>query len=188
MSIIDKLDKKISDIKNKKRLKEKEERLEDEKIQKLFKPISNFGTDVYKKYLAEDFIKLEKLFKKHTQNLKVKKDTEDLKAITINSFHYGLQSYISIEFMAEQLNWHTKQARIQFIHKDTKSVSVYNNDLKSIKAYKFLDTNFCLIVSGTFDSNSKKFELKNKEKAYEYFTDLFQKEIILFGEERGYFK
>ena len=88
MSIIDKLDKKISDIKNKKRLKEEEERLEDEKIQKLFKPISNFGTDVYKKYLAEDFIKLEKLFKKHTQNLKVKKDTEDLKAITINSFHF----------------------------------------------------------------------------------------------------
>ena len=67
-------------------------------------------------------------------------------------------------------------------------MSVYNNDLKSIKAYKFLDTNFCLIVSGTFDSNSKKFELKNKEKAYEYFTDLFQKEIILFGEEQGYFK
>ena len=179
MSIIDKLDKKISDIKNKKRLKEEEERLEDEKIQKLFKPISNFGTDVYKKYLADDFVKLEKLFKKHTQNLK---------AITIDSIHYGLQSYIKIEFMWDQLNEHKKEARIQFIHKHTKSVSTYNNDLKSIKAYKFLDTNFCLIVSGEFNSNSKKFELKNKEKAYEYFTDLFQKEIILFGEERGYFK
>ena len=179
MSIIDKLDKKMSDEKNKKKLKTEEEKLEYEKIQELFKPISNFGTDVYKKYLADDFIKLEKLFKKHTQNLK---------AITIDSFHDGLQSNITIQFMVEQLNYHIQEARIQFIHKDTKSVSTYDNDLKSIKAYKFLDTNFCLIVSGTFNSNSKKFELKNKEKAYEYFTDLFQKEIILFGEEGGYFK
>ena len=70
MNIIDKLDKKISDKKNKKRLKEEEERLEYEKTQKLFKPISNFGTDVYKKNLADDFVKLEKLVKKHTQNLK----------------------------------------------------------------------------------------------------------------------
>ena len=59
MNIIDKLDKKISDKKNKKRLKEEEERLEYEKTQKLFKPISNFGTDVYKKNLADDFVKLE---------------------------------------------------------------------------------------------------------------------------------
>ena len=40
MNIIDKLDKKISDKKNKKRLKEEEERLEYEKTQKLFKPIA----------------------------------------------------------------------------------------------------------------------------------------------------
>ena len=179
MNIIDKLDKKISDKKNKKRLKEEEERLEYEKTQKLFKPISNFGTDVYKKNLADDFVKLEKLVKKHTQNLK---------DITIDSFSFGLQSYIKIEFMWDQLNEYTKEARIQFIHKNTKSVSTYSNDLKSIKAYKFLDTNFCLIVSGKFNSNSKKFELKDKEKAYEYFIDLFQKEIILFGEEQGYFK
>jgi hypothetical protein len=177
MSIIDKLDKKISDKKNKKRLKEEEERLEYEKTQKLFKPISNFGTDVYKKNLADDFVKLEKLVKKHTQNLK---------AITIDSYHYGLQSYIKIE-LPWGLNY-TQEARIQFIHKNTKSVSTYNSDLKSIKAYKFLDTNFCLIVSESFNSNSKKFELRDKEKAYEYFIDLFQKEIISFGEEGGYFK
>ena len=61
MNIKDKKNKKIIKKKNKKRLKEEEERLEYEKTQKLFKPISNFGTDVYKKNLADDFVKLEKL-------------------------------------------------------------------------------------------------------------------------------
>ena len=42
MSIIDKLDKKISDKKNKNKLKEEEERLEDERRLELFKPMENF--------------------------------------------------------------------------------------------------------------------------------------------------
>ena len=62
MSIIDKLDKKISDKKIKNKLKEEEEKLEAKRIKKLFKSIQDFCTEVYKKHLADDFKRLEKLF------------------------------------------------------------------------------------------------------------------------------
>ena len=60
MSIIDKLDKKISAEKNKKKLKEEER-------DSLFKKIYDFGEKVYKKNIANDFIKLKKLFEKHIE-------------------------------------------------------------------------------------------------------------------------
>ena len=70
-----------------------------------------------------------------------------------------------------------------------KEVSLYSNELEHIKAYKFLDTNLCLrVYSCTASVDYTEFELKDKEKAYEYFNDLFQKEIISFGEDMGVIK
>ena len=181
MSIIDKLDKKISDKKNKNKLKEEEERLEDERRVELFKPMENFCKEVYKKHLADDFIRLEKLFVKHSQNQE---------AININFDNAGeLLSDLEIILVYDPINYHTREIRIQFLHKDKKSVSSYSGNLKHIKAYKYLDTNFCLrVYSCTSSAEYIEFELKDKEKAYEYFADLFQKEIWEWGESTGNIK
>ena len=180
MDFIDKLDKKLSDKKNKKKLKEEEERLKYEKRVELFKPIQNFCMEVYEKHLADDFIKLEKLFKKHTKNQK---------AIRILFNSRGLLSKLEIELTYDEINYHTQEIKIQFWHKDKKEVSLYSNELEHIKAYKFLDTNLCLrVYSCTASVDYTEFELKDKEKAYEYFNDLFQKEIISFGEDMGVIK
>ena len=74
-------------------------------------------------------------------------------------------------------------------HKNKKGVSRYSKDLKSMKVYKYLDTNLCLrVYSCTSSAEYKEFELKDKEKAYEYFADLFQKEIWEWGESTGNIK
>jgi len=180
MSIIDKLDKKISDKKNKNKLKEEKERLEDERRLELFKPIQNFCKEVYKKHLADDFIRLEKLFVKHSQNQET---------IEINFYNYGLLSSLGVLLVYDRDNYHTHEIKIQFDHKDKKGVSRYSKDLKSMKVYKYLDTNLCLrVYSCRSFTEYKEFELKDKEKAYEYFADLFQKEIWEWGESTGSIK
>ena len=180
MSIIDKLDKKISDKKNKNKLKEEEERLEDERRLELFKPIQNFCKEVYKKHLADDFTRLEKLFVKHSQNQEV---------IEINFHTDGLLSSLEVVLVYDRNNYHTQEIKIQFEHKNKKGVSRYSKDLKSMKVYKYLDTNLCLrVYSCTSSAEYKEFELKDKEKAYEYFADLFQKEIWEWGESTGNIK
>ena len=76
--------------------------------------------------------------------------------------------------------------------KDRKEISYFSEDeIKELREYKFLETNFFLKVSnlGDYDVDSmdryelsnKKFEIKDKEKAYDYLTELFQKEILLLG-------
>ena len=180
MSIIDKLDKKISDKKNKNKLKEEEERLEAKRIQDLFKSIQDFCTEVYEKHLADDFTRLEKLFVKHSQNQEV---------IEINFHNDGLLSSLDVVLVYDRNNYHTQEIKIQFEHKNKKGVSCYSKDLKSMKVYKYLDTNLCLrVYSCTSSADYKEFELKDKEKAYEYFADLFQKEIWEWGESTGNIK
>ena len=180
MSIIDKLDKKISDKKIKNKLKQEEENLENERIQKLFKSIQDFCTEVYKKNLADDYKRLKKLFEKHSQNQT---------AIEIYFNNDGLLSNLRIVLTYAITETYKKEIKIQFEHKNKKGVSRYSNDLKFIKSYKYLDTNFCLRVYSCISSiDYKEFELNDKEKAYEYFADLFQKEIWDYGESIGAIK
>ncbi|MDC0907395.1 hypothetical protein OAS12_01525 [Candidatus Pelagibacter ubique] len=181
MSIIDKLDKKISDKKIKNKLKEEEEKLEAKRIKKLFKSIQDFCTEVYKKHLAYDFKRLEKLFVKHSQNQR---------AIEIYFVDDGLLSDLRIALKYDITESYSREIKIQFEHKDKKGVSRYSDDLKSMNSYKYLDTNLCLRVYPNIDYSNdyKEFELKDKEKAYEYFADLFQKEIWERGEITGVIK
>jgi len=159
MSIIDKLDKKILD-------KKSAIKLEDDEKNKLWKKIYNFGGEVYRKNVADDFIKLEKLFNKHIEK-------DDKVSVTLTK---GFKAHLSITELYSD-NYHSIQ--IELDHKDKESVSSFSSEtIKEMKAYKFLDTNYHLKVSSEVNEN-KEFELKNKEKAYEYLNDLFQKEMLL---------
>ena len=166
MSIVDKLDKKISDKKNKQKLIEEER-------DSLFKKIYDFGEKVYKKNIANDFIKLKKLFEKH-----IEKDDKATVNISI-SWPWSLE--IKQTFLGNS----TSSVKIELVHNDIigRSILLYRlKSIKELKSYKFLDTNFNLLVSSS-GSTSEEFEFKNKEKAYENLNDLFQKEILCLGEK-----
>ena len=172
MSIIDKLDKKIS---NKKKDTQDKEKIKSDLRGKIYEFYESF----YKKYLSSEFNELEKLYKKH-----VKKD-KDISISLSNNSHYLeiLRNFSMPEFSS-------RAVKIEL--KDRKEISYFSEDeIKELREYKFLETNFFLKVSnlGDYDVDSmdryelsnKKFEIKDKEKAYDYLTELFQKEILLLG-------
>ena len=173
MSIIDKLDKKIS---NKKKDTEDKEKIKSDIIGK----INKFHHSVYKKYFFEEFKKLEKLFKKHT------KKHEDISTHVSNNLYY-----FSIDRTFDTRRNTSKAVKIELI--DRKRIGYFsadqiNDELKELKKYKFHEKNFCLKVSNLGDwipnyvfreeISSKRFEIADKEKAYDCLTDLFQKEIL----------
>jgi len=159
MSIIDKLDKKISKKVNENELKE-DERLKEGK--KFF----DFWGEVYKKHLAKDFIRLEKLLKKY-----LKKDNRAIVEIT-NFPHCSLE--ITESFSD---NHNSLVIRLKPRHWGT---SLFNE-----KLFKLLDTNFYLEVYSQVSFNNEDFELKDKEKAYEHLIDLFQTDILLLEGEKN---
>ena len=159
MSIIEKLDKKISNQK-------KEKKLNDDKIKKDFAKVFDFWGAVYKKHLASDFIKLEKLFKKH-----VEKDKVIIKLTKSYPFSLEITELYSDKYT-------TIEIKLDHKHEDEDSVSTMYRTHES-KPYKFLDTNFYIKVSSDKDYGDKQFELKDKEKSYEYLNDLFQRDILL---------
>ena len=172
MSIIDKLDKKIS---NKKKETEDKEKIKSDIRSKIY----NFKDSVYKKYFSKEFNELEKLFKKH-----IKKD-KDISTILSKNSHF-----LEIDITFTMPEHSSRAVKIELI--DRKAISYFPDDeLKELKEYKFLETNFCLKVSelGDYDPDyherveisDKKFEIADKEKAYDHLTDLFQKEILLLG-------
>ena len=159
MSIIDKLDKKISEKINKNKFEE-DERLKEGK--KFF----DFWGEVYKKHLAKDFIRLEKLLKKYLE-----KDNRATVKIN-NAPHCSLEitesfsdNYNSLAICLKPRHWGT---------------SLFNE-----KLFKLLDTNFYLEVYSQVSFNNEDFELKDKEKAYEHLIDLFQTDILLLKDKKN---
>jgi hypothetical protein len=173
MSIIDKLDKKISE---KKKESEDKKKLKSELRNKIY----SFEESFYKKNLFKDFIDLEKLFKKHT-----KKD-KDISATLSHNSHF-----LEVELTFTVPEYSSRAIKISLEDRKHVSYSFSDNELKELKEYKFLETNFCLKVSylGDWDAehhsrdeiSEKNFELKNKEDAYDYLNELFQKQILLLG-------
>ncbi len=53
------------------------------------------------------------------------------------------------------------------------------DDFEAKKPFKLLDANFCFKVHSEVSFKSEDLELKDKEKAYEYLNDLFQKDMLL---------
>ena len=160
MSIIDKLDKKISEKINKNKFKE-DERLKEGK--KFF----DFWGEVYNKHLAKDFIKLEKLLKKHLE-----KDNRATVKIN-NAPHCSLEitesfsdNYNSLVICLKPRHWGTSL-------------------FEAKKPFKLLDTNFYLEVNSEVSFNNEDFELKDKEKAYEHLIDLFQTDILLLEDKKN---
>ena len=169
MDIIDKLDTKIS---NKKKDTEDKEKIKSDIKNKIYR----FHDSIYEKYFSKEFNKLEKLFKKH-----IKKDKDISTSLSKNSH------FLEIDITFTMPEYSSRAIKIQLI--DRKAISYFPDDeIKELREYKFLENNFCLKVSKLGDYNSdyherdeishKNFEIADKEKAYNYLTELFQKEIL----------
>ena len=170
MSFIEKLDKDI--------LKKKEQIEEFNLLnQKLRKKIREFKEEIYNKNLIKDFIEIEKLCKKHSKNdegINVKLDSEI----------YELQVTKKDIIFGDEIG----ECGIKIELIDSKIVPLYESskkELNYLKSYKFLETNFYINVidigqlkSSRFPVSEKKFQIRNKEKSYEYFIDLFKKKIL----------
>ena len=161
MSIIDKLDKKISKKINENKLKENERLKEGKKF-------FDFWGEVYNKHLAKDFIRLEKLFKKH-----VEKDNKN--NVKLNkAYPYSLEitevssgNYNSLVIRLNPRHWGNFRG------------------LDKKKSSNLLDTDFYLHVNSEVSFKNEDFELKDKEKAYEHLIDLFQTDILLLEGEKN---
>ena len=172
MNLIKKLDK---DISKKKKEKDNKETLINELRDKIYK----FEKEVYTKYLSKDFIELEKIYRKHTSK-------EEGISVDFRSNIYEIRidkEYTFNEYSLEGIE-------IKLFH--NKRVPFYIDDeIKLLKNYKFVESNFNIKICelGDWSDNStfsasriikseKEFKIQEKEKAYEFFNELFKKKIL----------
>ena len=117
--------------------------------------------------MAKDFIRLEKLFKKH-----VEKDNKN--NVKLNkAYPYSLEitevssgNYNSLVIRLNPRHWGNFRG------------------LDKKKSSNLLDTDFYLHVNSEVSFKNEDFELKDKEKAYEHLIDLFQADILLLKDEK----
>ena len=170
-NIFEKFDKKLSDKKAK-------EKKETDRLGKLKIKVYKLNAGVFKKHFKEDYKKLDKLFKKHTH----KYYDEDVYVIYIGNPSYELRVNRTIP------NYNKSHLEVPDEWIVTVEIKMINRKSKEeyLKTYKFSENNFALRVSCLGDpedelaevTRNKEFEIKDKEKAYEYMMDLFEKKIL----------
>ena len=172
MNLIKKLDK---DISKKKKEKENKETL----IKELRDKIYSFEKEVYTKHLSKDFIELEKVYKKPSSK-------EDGISVNFLSNIYEIRIDKECTFNEYSL----EGIEIKLFH--NKQFPFYIDDeIKLLKNYKFLESNFNIKIcelgdwrdDTTFSASrivesEKIFKIQEKDKAYRFFNDLFNKKIL----------
>ena len=168
--IFDKLEKNISE--NKKKEKDKEERTHN-----LWNKYSSEQEKIQKELIIEkDLINLEKFVKKHI------KDTD----ISVRRS----KTYVKITNTISLPDGYSENS-VKLLYRNSKELDYSAKD-HQIRDYKHTKDSYVIDVKllGEPDIDyvvtenvreEKTFNLKDKEKAYEYFNQLFQKNILYIG-------
>ena len=167
--IFDQLEKNISDKKNSKREKE-------EKLKKLWKKYYTEEGKIQKELkINNDIINLEKFVKKHITDQKV------IKVINDHNNYLKVENTISLPD-----GYSTTTVSIEFKNSKKPLYSIKDHDLENYKHSKesyvvhvklLGDPDIDYVITENVMEN-KIFKIDDREKAYEYFSNLFQKHIL----------
>ena len=150
---------------------EDKKQLQEELYKKIIDTQSTLTRKYFDENLSSDFEKLSKIFREVRMG--------------------EVKLSIGVELFEEELSIRLKNPE----YTTTYQISLFftsdypdeDDKLEKLKKYKITNDNMCFSVSwcNTYYStnesrpNEKKFTLKKKEKAYEYFNDLFKSKILI---------